>query len=148
MKILLPIDGSEGSLEAVHHALRMVHGGLRTSFVLANVQEPASFYEVVVAHNAKVIEDVSAAAAAHALEAAQVLLHTAGCAFDTEVVTGDAGHMLVDIAERFECDMIIMGARGAGAAAPHQGGTSLGSVSNSVLHSSAVAVMIVKQVEG
>lgn len=148
MKILLPVDGSEGALEAVHHALRFIHGGLRASFVLANVQEPASLYEVVVAHDAKVIESVSAAAAAHALEAAQVLMHAAGCAFEVEAVTGDPGHMIVDISERFECDLIVMGARGAGAAHVDVGGKSLGSVANSVLHSAVAAVMVVKQIEG
>ena len=143
MKILLPIDGSEGALEAVHHALRLMHAGLDASFVLANVQEPASFYEVVVAHDAEVLENVSAAAGAHALEPAQALLRTAGVEFESEIGSGDPGHVLVDIAERFGCDMIIMGARGAGALR----GALLGSVSNSVLHAAAVPVMIVRQAE-
>jgi nucleotide-binding universal stress UspA family protein len=143
MKILLPTDGSEASLDAVHHALRLVHSGLRASFVLANVQEPASLYEVVVAHDAAVIEQVSAAAAAHALEAAQVLLRTAGVEYESEIGSGDPGHTLVEIAERFDCDMVIMGARGIGALR----GALLGSVSNSVLHAANVPVTIVKQAE-
>ncbi|MEO5697521.1 MAG: universal stress protein [Burkholderiaceae bacterium] len=143
MKILLPTDGSEASLEAVHHALRLVHEGLRASFVLANVQEPASLYEVVVAHDADVIENVSAAAGAHSLEAAQTLLRAAGVEFESEVASGDPANMLVDIGERFECDLIIMGARGVGALS----GALLGSVSNSVLHTANVPVMIVKPVE-
>lgn len=143
MKILLPTDGSKASLEAVHHALRLVHSGLRASFVLANVQEPASLYEVVVAHDAEVIEHVSAAAGAHSLEAAQVLLRTAGVPFESEVGSGDPGHTLVEIAERFGCDMVIIGARGAGALRS----ALLGSVSNSVLHAANVPVLIVKQVE-
>ena len=143
MKILLPIDGSEGALEALHHALRLVHAGLRANFVLANVQEPASLYEVVVAHSAAVIERVSAAAAAHSLEPAQGLLRAAGAEFETEVGAGDPGHTLVDIAERFECDLIVMGARGVGAL----DGARLGSVSNSVLHAAKLPVMIVKLAE-
>ncbi len=143
MKILLPTDGSEASLEAVHRALRLVHEGLRASFVLANVQEPASLYEVVVAHDAEVIENVSAAAGAHSLEAAQTLLRTAGVEFESEVASGDPANMLVDIGERFECELIIMGARGVGALS----GALLGSVSNSVLHTANVPVMIVKPVE-
>lgn len=142
MKILLPTDGSEASLEAVHHALRLVHAGLRGDFVLANVQEPASLYEVVVAHDAEVIEHVSAAAAAHSLEAAQALLRAAGVAFETEVGSGDPGHTLVEIAERFGCEMVIMGARGAGALRS----ALLGSVSNSVLHAANLPVLIVKQI--
>ena len=143
MKILLPTDGSEGALEAVHHALRLVHAGLRAHFVLANVQEPASLYEVVVAHDAAVIEQVTAAAAAHSLESAQALLRAAGAQFETEVAAGDPGHALVEIAQRFECELVIMGARGVGAL---RGGL-FGSVSNAVLHASEVPVTIVRQTE-
>jgi nucleotide-binding universal stress UspA family protein len=140
MKILLPVDGSEGALQAVHCAIRWIHGGLRASVVLANVQEPASLYEVVVAHDAKVIEDVSAAAAAHSLQAAQALLRAAGIAFDSELATGDPGHMLLDIGERVDCDMIVMGVRGVGEADR----AGVGSVASAVLHAASVPVTIVK----
>jgi nucleotide-binding universal stress UspA family protein len=143
MRVLLPVDGSEAALDAVRHALRLLREGWRASFVLANVQEPASLYEVVVAHDAAVIEQVSAAAAAHALAPAQALLQAAGAEFDTEIAAGDPGHMLIDIAERFECEMVIMGARGVGAL---RGGL-LGSVSNAVLHAASVPVTIVKHGE-
>jgi nucleotide-binding universal stress UspA family protein len=67
MKILLPLDGSEPSLEAVRHALRLVRDGLRAEFVLANVQEPTYLYEMVLAPDAEVLERVSGAAGAHSL---------------------------------------------------------------------------------
>ena len=47
MKILLPVDGSAVSLEAVRFAIRMANAGLDTRVVLANVQEPANLYELV-----------------------------------------------------------------------------------------------------
>ena len=56
MKILLPVDGSQLSLEAVRFAIRLVREGLQASFVLANVQEPATLYEVMVAHDADVLQ--------------------------------------------------------------------------------------------
>lgn len=143
MKILLPVDGSENALEAVRHALRLVHGGLRASFVLANVQEPASLYEVVVAHNAEVIEQVSEAAAEHALAPAQTLLSAAGFGFETETGRGDPGHQIVDIAERCGCDLIILGARGM---EPLEG--AIGSAADSVLRHASVPVMIVRRNEG
>lgn len=143
MKILLPVDGSENALEAVRHALRLASDGLRASFVLANVQEPASLYEVVVAHNAEVIEQVSEAAAEHSLAPAQALLHAAGLAFETEVGHGDPGHQIVDIAERCGCDLIILGARGM---EPLEG--ALGSAADSVLRHAGVPVMIVRRNEG
>jgi nucleotide-binding universal stress UspA family protein len=144
MKILLPVDGSEGALEAVRHALRLVHGGLRASFVLANVQEPASLYEVVVAHDADVIEQVSEAAAAHSLAPAQALLRTAGVEFETEIGHGDPGHLLVDIAERCACDLVILGARGQDVS----GSGAIGPVAQAVLQHAQAAVMVVKRGEG
>ena len=77
MKILLPVDGSSVSLDAVRFAIRMARAGLHTSVVLANVQEAATLYELVVAHDPQVIEQVSAAAGAHTLEAAEALLKEA-----------------------------------------------------------------------
>jgi len=141
MKVLLPVDGSEGALAAVRHALRLLHSGMRGSFVLANVQEPASLYEVVVAHDAQVIENVSTAAAAQSLEAAQALLRAGGAEFETEIALGDPGHALIDIAERFDCDMIVIGAHGVGAPLRN---THLGSVANAVLHAASVPVTIVR----
>ena len=140
MKLLLPVDGSDVSLEAVRVAIRLANDGLNTSVVLANVQEAATLYELVVAHDPAVIEQVSAAAGAHTLKAAEALLTLAGIAYETEVASGDPAHTIVDILERYGCDMVVMGASGM---SPLRGAL-LGSVSNEVLHSANVPVMIVK----
>lgn len=140
MKILLPIDGSAVSLEAVRVAIRLAKDGLNTTAVLANVQEAATLYELVVAHDPQVIEQVSAAAGAHTLLPAQALLNEAGISFETEVASGDPAHTLVDILERYGCDLVVMGASGMSTLRS----ALLGSVSNEVLHSAGVPVMIVK----
>lgn len=143
MKILLPVDGSEVSLDAVRHALSLAREGLRAEFVLLNVQEPTTLYEMVLAPDAGVLEQVSQAAGSHALEAAAALLRSAGVGFESEVAAGDAGHMVLDAAERYGCDAIVMGARGVG----HLKGALIGSVSQWVLHHAAVPVTIVHHVE-
>jgi nucleotide-binding universal stress UspA family protein len=140
MKVLLPVDGSELSMEAVRLALRMRQDGLALTAVLANVQEPASLYEMLVAHAPDVIDQVSAEAGLHALQPAQALLDAAGVDYECEVAKGDPAHTLIDISERFGCDMVVMGARGASALRS----AMLGSVSNEVLHASLVPVVIVK----
>ena len=140
MKVLLPVDGSELSMEAVRLALRMQQDGLALTAVLANVQEPASLYEMLVAHDPDVIDQVSAEAGLHALQPAQALLDAAGVDYECEVAKGDPAHTLIDISERFGCDMVVMGARGASALRS----AMLGSVSNEVLHASLVPVVIVK----
>ena len=143
MKILIPVDGSELSLKAMRVAMNLLQQGLSGSLVLANVQEPANLYEIVVAPDSEILQRVSTAAGVDALEKAEGLLMEAGVVYEREIATGDPAHTIVDIAERFACDMIIMGARGASALRS----ALLGSVSNEVLHSAQVPVMIVKMEE-
>lgn len=141
MKILLPVDGSEASLEAVRQALRLVREGLQASLVLANVQEPATLYEMLLAHDPEVIDQVSAQAGLHLLQPAQALVREAGVPYEIEVASGDPAHTLIDILENFGCDMVVMGARGQGTLRS----ALLGSVSHEVLHAAQVPVTIVKQ---
>jgi nucleotide-binding universal stress UspA family protein len=131
------------ALEAVRFVIRMAADGLDTSVVLANVQEPASLYELMVAHDPQVIEQASAAAGTNTLQAARVLLDAAGLAYEEEVASGDPAHTLVDILENYGCDLVVMGASGTSALRS----ALLGSVSNEVLHAAGVPVMIVKGVE-
>ena len=140
MKILLPVDGSAAALEAVRHALQLVREGLQASVVLANVQEPATLYEMLLAHDPEVIEQVSARAGLHLLEPARTLVEQAEVPYELEVASGDPAHTLIDILENFGCDMVVMGARGMGTLRS----ALLGSVSHEVLHAAPVPVLIVK----
>jgi len=143
MKILLPVDGSELSLWAVRHAISLARAGLQARFVLANVQEPPSLYEVVTAHDAEVLEGVAEGAGRHALEAAEALLREAGLPFESEIAGGDPAHALIELAEAHGCDAIVMGARGVGAL---RAGL-FGSVSRAVLDDAPVPVTVVKPPE-
>jgi len=143
IRILIPIDGTEPSLAAVHHALALVGAGLKARFVLANVQEPASLYELVVAPSADAVQTVSDAVGSRVLEAGEALLQAAGLPYECEVASGDPAHTLVDISERFACDLIVMGARGSGVLRS----ALVGSVSQQVLHASRVPVMVVHPAE-
>lgn len=143
MKILIPVDGSPLSLEAVRHALGLIGQGLRAELVLANVQASASLYEIVVAHDPDVINDARDGAGAHLLEPAQALCRTAGVAFECAVVSGDPVSALCDLAEEYGCSAIVIGAHGRGAIAS----ALLGSLSHSLAHASPVPVTIVRQIE-
>lgn len=140
MKILLPVDGSELSLAAVRFALDLADKGLQVAPVLANVQEASNLYELLVAHDPEVLDRVAAEAGLHTLQSARDMLDAKGVVYEMEVARGDPAHTLVEIAERFGCDMIAMGARGNSALRS----AMLGSVSNEVLHASPVPVVIVK----
>lgn len=140
MKVLLPVDGSEISLEAARFVVQLGKSGLALEVVLANVQEPSSLYEIVVAHDIGMLERISTEAGEHTLVKAEKLLQQAGISYEREVAQGDPAHSLVDILQRYGCDMVVMGARGQGTLRS----ALLGSVSHEMLHSAGVPVTIVR----
>ena len=142
MKILIPVDGSVSALDAVRHALRLRRDGLQASFVLATVQEPTYLYEMVLAPDADVLERVTGAVGARSLKDAEALFNDAGVLFEREIGSGSVSETLMEIAGRYSCEAIIMGARGWGALRS----ALLGSVSHAVLQASEVPVTIVKHV--
>lgn len=142
-KILIAVDGSDLSLDGVHHALALVRQGLSASMVLANVQEPATLYEMVTARDADLIAAASLEAGEHLMAPARALLDAAGVAYETDIGVGDVAHTLVDMIERSGCDLVVIGARGQGAISS----ALLGSVSQEVAHASPVPVTIVKHAD-
>jgi nucleotide-binding universal stress UspA family protein len=144
LKTLLPVDGSVHALAAVRHALRLSGGDAQARFVLLNVQEPASLYEVVVAHDADRITQLKRDAGTDLLSAAEALLDAAGAAYETEVAAGAPEHLIVERAEEYGCDAIVMGACGLDAP---PGAPGLGAVARAVLEASALPVTVVRAPE-
>jgi len=143
LKILIAIDGSECSLDAVFHALKLVQKGLQAQFVLANVQEPASLYELVTSRDPDLIAAACVEAAQDLMAPALALLQQAGQECVTEVGMGDPANTLIDIVEDTGCDLVLIAARGQGAIAS----ALLGSVSQQLAHSCPVPVTIVHPME-
>lgn len=139
LKTLLAVDGSVHALAAVRHALRTAGAGAQ--FVLVNVQDPASLYEVMVAHDAERIAEVRRTAGADLLRPAEALLEAAGAAYESEVAGGTAEHLIVELAEDYGCDAIAMGVRGLDAPA---GAGGLGAVARAVLETSSLPVTVVR----
>ena len=142
MKILVPVDGCEPALDAVRHALSLRREGLQASFVLATAQEPVYTYEMMLGPDAEVLERVTSAVGARALEGAERLFKSAQCSFEREIGSGEPAQTLLEIAQRYGCELIVMGARGRGMLRR----ALLGSVSQEVLLSSPLPVTIVKHV--
>jgi nucleotide-binding universal stress UspA family protein len=139
MIILLPVDGSPLSLEAVNYAIRLVRDGLKAEFLLANVQEPSSLYELVVVHDPEALRRVALEAGEHCVASADALLTEAGITHETDIASGNPGHTLIDLIESSGCDAVIMGAHGEGASS-----AAIGSVAQALLRTSPVPVMIVR----
>ena len=81
MKILLPVDGTDLSLHETRFALQLVREGLKASFVLVNVQEQATFYEIVTAQDPALIENAAYEAGEDLIAPSARLLTEAGVPF-------------------------------------------------------------------
>lgn len=142
MKLLIPVDGSAVSLQAVQHVLGLVEQGLRAELVLANVQEPATVYEMVTLHDREALESVADAAGRDMLAPAADAVRAAGVPFVEEVVTGDVVPMLLEVLEAHACQGVVMGSHGKGLVRAW-----LGSVSQAMLEQSPVPVTVVRPAE-
>ena len=115
MKILMPVDGTELSLHETRFALRLVANGLRAHFILANVQEPASFYELITAgDNPTLIEGAAREVAQDLMAESARLLREAEVPFETVTITGDPATAVRELVELHDCGMVIMGRRALG----------------------------------
>src|SRR5687767_9985352 len=107
MKILVPVDGSQLALDAVHHALRLRREGLAATFLLGTVQDPTYLYEMVLAPDADVLERMTGGVGDRALAGAEALFNAAGVPFEREIGSGVPAPTLVEMAERHGCDAIV-----------------------------------------
>lgn len=139
LKVLIPVDGSERSLDAVRHALVLVGRGLKMRVVVANVQSPANLYELVVAHDPAVLQEVSEAAGRDLLRPAVELLQAAGLQVEQDVATGDPAHTLIEILERHGCDAVMLSAHGSSGLR-----TQIGSVAHELVQIAPVPVTVVR----
>ena len=140
MKILLPVDGTELSLHETRFALQLLREGLKASFVLVNVQEPASFYEMVTADSPELIEGAALEAGEDLMAPSARLLADAGVTYETAVVQGDPAQAMVELIEERHCDMVVMGSRALG---PIRRWLEGGSVSQRLVQTSPVPVVLV-----
>lgn len=137
--IVIAVDGSSSSLEAVRYGIQLVQAGLLAHITLVHVQEPASLLELAT-HDADAIAEAAIEAGEHLMAPAIELLERVGVDYTTEVTLGVPGTVLPDMAEQLGADMLIVGARGISAIQR----ALMGSVSQAVLNRCTLPVVVVK----
>jgi nucleotide-binding universal stress UspA family protein len=140
-RILLPVDGSASSQRAVQHVIGMRQdladpGALELH--LLNVQRPVSG-DVSSFVASKSLDEYYAELGEKGMAAARALLVEAGVEHQAHQRIGSLGETIANEAKSRSCDLIVMGTKGAGAAA-----ALMGSVAQSALEHSTVPVMLVK----
>jgi nucleotide-binding universal stress UspA family protein len=133
--VIIATDGSEPAEQAASAGARVART-LGTTAVLVYVRpsigplgEP--FYQE------KLTEQMAFAQAA--LDRAQTLVRQEGCEADEEILEGNPGEQIVEIARARNAPLIVVGSRGLGAVA----GALLGSVSSAIIHRADRPVLVV-----
>jgi nucleotide-binding universal stress UspA family protein len=138
MKILLAVDGSKPSLDAVD--LLIQHAGqfrAKPEVELITVHLPVPTMRGVGKDQlAKYYEEEGQAN----LAAAKKKLDAAGIAYKASVLVGSIAETIVKQAGQSKCDLICMGSRGMG----ELGKALLGSTATKVLHLATQPLLIVK----
>lgn len=142
LQLMIAVDGSAESLQAVRKGMDLVGAGLRAEIALVHVQEAASLLELAT-NDADDIATAAVEAGEHLMGPAMELLDAQGVGYTTEVVLGEPASVLVDMAEEMDADLVIIGARGMGAIQS----VLVGSVSKALVTRCPKPVLVVKMPE-
>ncbi|MGY5143092.1 MAG: universal stress protein [Candidatus Nitrosopumilus sp. bin_32a] len=135
-KILVPLDGSSNSFRGLGVAIHMAresHATI-TGLYVAGIVKPRTNDPITP------LEKILLSHAQKIMKKAKLLAAKKGILFFDRVSYGDDGKRIVEVAEKQNFDLIVIGSRGMGAAKE----IFLGSTSNYVLHKSNKPVLVVK----
>ncbi len=134
--ILLPFDGSDGAGEVLHHASEIAHWADATIHVLYVADTTRD--SVIVVEGQAV--DALVQEGEDVVEEAAKTLDTLAVSYETDVVQGNPPETIVDYAERYDHDLVVMPTHGREGVSRYL----LGSVSEKVVRLSPVPVLSVR----
>jgi len=134
MKILVPVDGSARSLKALYHANYLFRGAAKVRIYLLHVIEWTDENE----------ENIDEELAAQIQEEGRLILRSVVLPrqindYKRIVKLGDPSEKIVELADKFNIDMIIMGKKGIGKST-----SDLGNVTQKVLQLTSKPVVLIE----
>jgi nucleotide-binding universal stress UspA family protein len=150
VKVLLPTEGSKFSMTAIRKFCRMFEESENTEVEIFTAAEPAYTPTEPFGVSAEYIHDLDEAALKKANDVvsraeAKVREEFPGLTtgLTTKVVQGAPAQAIVEEAEKWGADLVIMGSHGYG----FWRRALLGSVSNAVVHHAPCSVLVVRSSE-
>lgn len=140
MKILIAIDGSPSSLNALRHAIRLTEGKQGAHhFGLLNVHTPPTVAFDIGGLSHSMINDYLERIGTEELSAAQELAQATQISFEVLRRRGHPANEIVSVAQHDHYDLLVMGTKGRS----HFADTLLGSVAQRVASMAAIPVLLV-----
>jgi nucleotide-binding universal stress UspA family protein len=139
-KILLPVDGSEGSARAARHVAGIAAMVKDLEVHLVNVQPLGDDWMVRRTIKPEELAKMEKEWGESAIAPTRKILKAAGVACIEHISQGEIAPTVARLAQELTCDQIVMGTRGRSAL----GDLVLGSVAIKVLHLAKVPVTLVK----
>ena len=136
-KILLPVDGSEHSMNASRYAVDLAKQ-MKAEIVLIHCY--SSFPTMMEGKVFEGVIDELKATANKVLDPYRELLKGSAVPFTDEIIEGPTAEAINLLAKNEKCDIVIMGSRGCGDIK----GLLLGSVTHRVLQTSPCPVLIIR----
>lgn len=140
LKILLSTDGSEQSLRAVPHAIRLHQTNGPIELHVLNVQIPIQSGHARMFLSQEDLETYYQDEGEKALAEACRMLEQAEVPYRKHIIVGHVAETIARFAREQHCDQIIMGTHGR-SALTHM---LMGSVATDVIRASEVPVLLVK----
>jgi nucleotide-binding universal stress UspA family protein len=110
LKLLVPVDGSERSLQAVRHAAFLFQERCAAEVVLLNVQPRLEGSRLDAFHSSRHLMAIERSDARHALAQARRILDDAKVRHSTRVQIGPVAPCIVRCADEERCDEIVLAA--------------------------------------
>ncbi|MFB2939442.1 universal stress protein [Aerosakkonemataceae cyanobacterium BLCC-F154] len=154
MKILVAIDESNSSHKALEKALHLVNHQNAT-FVILGVEEPVMmtstsplpgvFGEAPTTNwqQEEELVELEEKRTISAIRWAENICDRAGIMFKSRLEFGDAKHIICDVAQQENCDLIVIGSHSYGIIER----MLIGSVTDHVVHHAHCAVLVVREGE-
>lgn len=141
LKLLVPVDGSPHSQRVIQYIIGLAqHECPAIDVHVLNVQGPIEAWEVKRFMPPDEIDALLAGRGGDALVAARALLDQTGVRYTLHVKIGPVAETIVQSVGELNCNHIVMGTRGMGAA----GNLLLGSIATQVIHLCDVPVTLIK----
>ncbi|MGQ0700341.1 MAG: universal stress protein [Panacagrimonas sp.] len=140
-KVLVPYDGSESANRALQFVLDQPSATRPAEIHLLNVQDrPGDYGDYLPAAAVDGLHEVQILQGRKTLKAAAERVTSAKLARKLHVLLGNVEQAIVDQAEEWGCDQIVMGTSGLGSLK----GLVVGSVAAKVIHLTRLPVTLVK----